>query len=60
MSDEETISVTPGEAFLKKIIKKITLDKRKLQLKNYKLVRDNKRLKEKCKNLELKILELEK
>lgn len=60
MSDEESIFDTPRKAFLKTKIKKIGLEKRRLQFKNYNLTRKIKRLKEKCDNLQQIVLNLQK
>lgn len=51
ISDEDSIFDTPRKAFLKTKVRKNSLEKRRLQFKNYNLTRKNKRLKEKCNNL---------
>lgn len=60
MSEEGSIFETPRKAILKKKLSKLSLEKRKLQFKNYNLVKKSKRLKEKCNNLKQLVSELQK
>ncbi|RVE40693.1 hypothetical protein evm_014658 [Chilo suppressalis] len=60
VSDEDLIYDSPGIAFLKRKVEKKSLEKHRLQLNNYNLIRKRKRLKETCKSLKKLVSELRK